>query len=187
MQGNTETIMSDTIASNTNVQDPTLVSDQRSRGNDVIGLIVWLLICFGASAIGAVFTTAKIPEWYATLEKPSWTPPSWLFGPVWTLLYAMMAISAWMVWRRYGFAGAKLALMLFLVQLAMNSAWSFLLFGLERPAWAAIEIVLLWLAIVATIVAFRKHSGIAAGLLIPYLLWVTFATALNIAIWRLNS
>jgi translocator protein len=152
-----------------------------------LGLIVWLAVCFGASAIGAIFTTAKIPEWYGTLIKPDWTPPSWLFGPVWTLLYAMMAVAAWIVWKQRGFSFAKAALITFLVQLALNSMWSWLFFGLERPDWAAIEIIVLWIAIAATIASFRKHSGIAAGLMVPYILWVTFAAALNVAIWRLNS
>jgi translocator protein len=179
--------MNDSLtAASVSVDEPLLVRSNSALKN-TMGLIAWVLVCFGASAVGAIFTTAKIPEWYATLIKPDWTPPSWLFGPVWTLLYAMMAVAAWMVWKRSGFAGAKAALGMFLFQLALNSMWSWLFFGRERPDWAAIEIVILWFAIVATIVLFRRHSGIAAGLMVPYILWVTFATALNIAIWRLNS
>jgi translocator protein len=126
-------------------------------------------------------------EWYARLQKPVWNPPNWIFGPVWTALYTMMGIAAWLVWRRGGFDGQRVALSLFLLQLLFNSVWSPVFFGLRNPALAFLDIVLLWLALVATVIAFWKASPFAGGLLVPYLAWVTFASALNFAIWRLNS
>lgn len=143
----------------------------------------WLLLCFAAAAWGAMFGPGA---WYASLNKPSWNPPGWLFGPVWTALYAMMAVAAWLVWRCGGFARQGRALMWFLVQLALNAAWTPLFFGLQRPGLAFAEIVLLWLAIAATIYAFRAVSRVATCLLVPYLAWVTFAAALNFTLWRLN-
>jgi tryptophan-rich sensory protein len=113
--------------------------------------------------------------------------PDWIFGPVWTLLYLMMAVSAWLVWRQAGFAGAKLPRALFAVQLALNSLWSVLFFGLQNPGAAAVEIVLLWLAILATTVSFFRQSKVAGWLMVPYLAWVSFASVLNFAIWRLNT
>ncbi len=148
------------------------------------GLAVWLLVCFAAPALGS---TAGPGEWYAQLTKPSWNPPGWVFGPVWTTLYAMMAVAAWMIWRRGGWRGLRLPLGLFLTQLALNALWTPLFFGLHRPDLALVAIVMLWIAIVATIAAFaRVHRG-AAALLAPYLAWVSFATFLNFTLWRLNS
>ncbi len=125
-------------------------------------------------------------EWYAQLRKPSWNPPGWIFGPVWTALYAMMAIAAWMVWRRGRFAGRRLALSLFLMQLLFNALWSPLFFGLHNPLMALLDIVLLWLALLATMIAFWKVRPLAGALLVPYLVWVSFAATLNFALWRLN-
>lgn len=153
-------------------------------GARVFALGGWLVLCFGAASLGALFMPG---EWYASLKKPSWNPPGWIFGPVWTVLYAMMAVAAWLVWRRGGFAAQRRALTLFLVQLALNAAWSPLFFGLHWPGVAFAEIVLLWLAIVATVAAFRPVSRVATFLLMPYLLWVTFASVLNFTLWRLNS
>ncbi|NIL96830.1 MAG: tryptophan-rich sensory protein [Planctomycetales bacterium] len=150
------------------------------------GLLVAILICFAAAGFGGLVTTPQIPHWYAQLAKPDWTPPDWVFGPVWTLLYLMMAVAAWLVWRRRGWAGAKLPLALFGVQLGLNSLWSVLFFGLQRPGLAAIEIVILWAAILATTVAFWPRSRWAGGLMVPYLVWVTFALALNVVIWQMN-
>ena len=157
---------------------------QRTRW---IGLVASIVICFAAAGWGNLVTTPKIPNWYAALAKPNWTPPGWIFGPVWTLLYLMMAVAAWLVWQQKGFAGAKLPLALFAIQLALNSLWSVLFFGLQRPGLAAIEIVLLWAAILATVIAFWLRSRWAGGLLVPYLAWVTFAAVLNLAIWRMNA
>ena len=150
----------------------------------MLGLIGWLVACFGAAALGGLFMPG---EWYAGLKKPSWNPPGWVFGPVWSALYAMMAVAAWLVWKRGGIAAQRGPLGLFLVQLALNAAWTPLFFGLHWPGVAFAEIVLLWLAIAATLAAFRRTSPAAAWLLAPYLAWVSFAAALNFALWRLNS
>jgi benzodiazapine receptor len=129
----------------------------------------------------------SVADWYPTLAKPSWTPPAWLFGPVWTVLYVMMAVAGWLVWKRYGLTGAREALLLFFVQLALNAAWSWLFFGFRMPGVAFAEIVMLWGAIVATTLLFWKACAPAAVLFLPYLLWVTFAAVLNYSIWRLNT
>ena len=148
------------------------------------GLAVWLVTCFAAPALG--FASGP-GEWYAQLQKPSWNPPGWVFGPVWTALYAMMGVAAWMIWRRGGFRVQRLPLALFLAQLALNAAWTPLFFGLHQPGLAFLDIALLWLAIIATIAAFWRVQRTAAALLVPYLAWVSFATFLNFTIWRLNS
>jgi tryptophan-rich sensory protein len=120
------------------------------------------------------------------MQKPAWNPPNWIFGPVWTALYTMMAVAAWFVWKRGGFAARHIALSLFLLQLLINALWTPLFFGLRNPALAFVDIVLLWLALLATVVAFWKVRPLAGALLVPYLAWVTFASALNFAICRLN-
>jgi tryptophan-rich sensory protein len=152
-----------------------------------LGLVVWLAVCFGAAAIGSLFTGASVGSWYQSLKRPAWTPPNWLFGPVWTLLYAMMAVAAWLVWRRAGLAAAALPIALFALQLAFNVGWSALFFGLHRPGPAFAEIVALWALILATLLTFWRVSAPAGALLVPYLLWVTFAACLNFAIWRMNA
>lgn len=129
-------------------------------------------------------TANSVQTWYPTLNKPSWNPPNWLFAPVWTALYIMMAVSVWLVWREGQFTGVPAAL--FALQLLLNVAWSWLFFARHRPDLAFGEIVLLWLAILATSLSFRPVSSTAFALLIPYLLWVTFASYLNWTIWRLN-
>ncbi|MEN9572681.1 MAG: hypothetical protein RL514_536 [Verrucomicrobiota bacterium] len=123
-------------------------------------------------------------EWYRALAKPAWTPPGWVFGPAWTVLYLLMATAAWRVWLRTGWTTP---LRCWLVQLALNAAWTPLFFGLKQPGWACAEIVLLWLAIAVTLRQFFVVEQRAGWLLVPYLLWVSFATALNFAIWRLNA
>ena len=152
----------------------------------VLVLTGFLVACFAVAGIGGWFTSLGMPEWYASLNKPSWNPPSWLFGPVWTILYVAMAVAAWLVWREGGFGGATAALTLFFVQLALNLAWSGVFFALRSPGWALVEIALLWLAIIATTLLFFRHSTWAGALMVPYLLWVTFAAVLNGAIVRLN-
>jgi tryptophan-rich sensory protein len=152
-----------------------------------LGLVVSMAVCFGAAGIGSMLTTPSIGGWYATLAKPAWSPPNWVFGPVWSLLYLAMAIAAWLVWRRIGFPRAASALNLFAIQLVLNVCWSAIFFGAHRPGMAFAEILLLWLAILATMVAFRSFSRAAAWLMAPYLLWVAFAAALNFSIWRLNA
>jgi len=154
-----------------------------SRVKTMLGLCGWLLLCFAAASLGAVFMPG---EWYAALRKPAWNPPGWVFGPVWSTLYTMMAVAAWLVWKRGGFAAQRRPLALFLAQLALNAVWTPLFFGLHRPGVAFAEIVLLWLAIAATLVAFRPVSRAAAWLIAPYLAWVSFAAVLNGTLWRLN-
>jgi translocator protein len=155
-----------------------------SAGRSLLMLAGWLLLCFGAAAVGAQFLPG---EWYAGLKKPSWNPPGWIFGPVWTGLYTMMAVAAWLVWSRGGFKAMRRPLGLFLLQLLFNALWSWLFFGRHQPALAFGDILLLWLAIAATLAAFRRVSRAAAWLLAPYLAWVSFAAAMNFALWRLNS
>lgn len=164
-----------------------LASVSFTLGQQILGLVVSLVVCFGASAIGSAATISEIGSWYATLEKPSFNPPNWIFGPVWSLLFLMMAIAAWLVWRKWGWAGAKVALIVFLVQLVANVMWSILFFGMHRPDLAFFEICLLWVLIAATIGLFFGKSKPAAALLVPYIAWVSFAAVLNFMIWRLNA
>ena len=152
-----------------------------------IGLIVFLAICFAAAGIGGAVTTPKIATWYATLAKPSWNPSNWIFGPVWSALYFCMAVAAWLVWRQGGFKDAILPLTLFGFQLILNVLWSCIFFGLEKPGVAFVEVLLLWAAIAATMIAFWQRSMIAGILFLPYLAWVSFASVLNFTIWRLNG
>jgi translocator protein len=154
------------------------------KTSNVIALAAWLIACFAPAALGWLFPPG---EWYASLNKPSWNPPNWIFGPVWTALYFMMAISVWLVWKRGGFAVQGKPLALFLVQLALNAAWTPLFFGLQWPGVAFAEIVLLWLSIAATLAAFYRVNQVAAWLLVPYLIWVSFAAVLNFTLWRLND
>jgi len=149
-------------------------------------LVLCVGVCFAAAAMGAAFTSPNVPGWYANLNKPSWTPPSWVFGPVWSLLYLLMGVSAWQVWRRTGLRAALVPLALFGIQLVLNAAWSGLFFGLRSPGVALIDIVLLWCAILVTMIAFWRRSTPAGWLMLPYLAWVSFAVALNLAIWNLN-
>jgi tryptophan-rich sensory protein len=153
-------------------------------GKNIMGLVLWVL---GALAAGWVGSNFMPGEWYAALTKPSWNPPSSVFAPVWTVLYVLMGVAAWLVWRQAGFSGGRVALSLFLVQLVLNSLWSYLFFGLQNPLLALIEIIVLWCAILATLVSFWRISSGAGALLTPYLAWVTFASALNYQLWRLNA
>ncbi len=161
--------------------------------NNFSKLIIAIAISELAGIIGSVFTTPSIPTWYATLVKPALNPPNWVFGPVWTTLFALMGISAFLVWSSYARAtdgqrkrAVKVALVLFGVQLVLNTLWSIIFFGLHSPFWAFIEIIILWLAILTTIIAFSRISKPAAWLLAPYILWVSFASYLNCSIWMLN-
>jgi tryptophan-rich sensory protein len=151
-----------------------------------IGLVVFVVICLGAGGLGAIATTPEIEGWYKTVAKPSWNPPDSVFGPVWTTLFIMMGVAAWLVWQRGGLKAAALPLTLFGFQLVLNVTWSWIFFGLHQPGWAFVEIVVLWLAILATTVAFWRCSKIAGWLLVPYLAWVSFASLLNFTIWRMN-
>lgn len=151
------------------------------------GLIVALLICFGASAIGALLTTPHIDGWYASLNRPSYAPPNWIFGPVWSALFAMMAVAVWLVWKIEDARSKTLPLTLFFIQLILNVGWSALFFAFQDPFLAFLEIIVLWIMILLTTIAFARFSNPAAGLMIPYLSWVTFAAVLNYGFWSLNS
>jgi benzodiazapine receptor len=155
-----------------------------SLKKSISALIVWLLLCYAAASLGAFFMPG---EWYDGLRKPSWNPPGWIFGPVWTVLYTMMAVAAWLVWKRGGFAAQRRPLGFFLVQLALNALWTPLFFGLHQTGLAFAEIILMWFAIAATIAAFLKVHRPAAWLLVPYLAWVGFAAVLNGTLWSLNQ
>jgi tryptophan-rich sensory protein len=157
----------------------------RSKQKDILGLIGWLVVSFIASAVGAI-ASIEARAFYGQLDQPAWAPPPWLFGPVWMTLYALMGIAAWLVWRSDGFRDKRIALALFLVQLALNALWSWLFFAWHRGALAFAEVVVLWVFIVATGLSFWRVRPLAGALLVPYLLWVSFAAALNYAVWRLN-
>ncbi len=143
-------------------------------------------VCFGAAVVGSLFTYPHVDSWYASLQKPSWTPPNWLFGPVWSLLYLLMALAAWHLWLTCGLRSAAGPLALFALQLVLNMAWSALFFAMRSPGIALVEIVFLWLAILLTVIAFWKRTALSGVLLAPYLAWVSFAVILNLAIWKLN-
>jgi translocator protein len=149
----------------------------------IIGAIVWLAITFGAAALGARYLP---DEWYKQIRKPTWNPPNKIFAPVWTVLYLLMAIAAWLVWKRYGVADALVPLTLFIVQLLLNAAWTWLFFGRHRLDTALMDIVVLWLVILTVIILFWGLEPLAGILLVPYLAWVSFATFLNYTILRLN-
>jgi tryptophan-rich sensory protein len=157
------------------------------KARDIVKLVISLVACQCAGLVGSIFTSPAIPIWYATLEKPPFSPPNWLFAPAWGTLYLLMGVAAFLVWRQ-GFSkeGVKSALTIFLVQLVINALWSVVFFGLKSPIAGVVVIVVLWVAILFTILKFFRLSVAAGSLLIPYILWVSFATALNIAIWMLN-
>ena len=161
----------------------TSVRTPRSRAADLLGLAAWLAVTFLAAFVGSRFEPGA---WYGTIEKPSWNPPSSVFAPVWTTLYVLMAVAAWLVWRSRGFAGARTALTLYLVQLVLNAAWSWLFFGQHAIGLALAEILVLLSAIVATAVLFWRRHPLAGALFVPYIAWVSFATFLNFTLWRLN-
>ena len=155
----------------------------RSLSSQTVGLLGWLLAAFAAAALGAV-ASVDAASFYAQLSKPSWAPPAWVFGPVWSTLYALMGVAAWLVWRSPG--SNKVALGLFGAQLGANALWSWLFFAWHRGALAALEVLVLLALILATIVAFSRTSRLAALLLVPYLLWVSFASVLTWTVWRSN-
>jgi benzodiazapine receptor len=155
-----------------------------SAGQSAIAFVGSLAVVFAAASVGSQYLPG---EWYASLRRPALTPPNWIFGPVWTALYLMMGIAAGLVIRQAGWRRCLPAIGLFLMQLALNAAWSYLFFGLKQPGAALVDIGLLWLAIGATIFAFARWSKLAAALLVPYWLWVSFASYLNFEFWRLNG
>ncbi|MES2524716.1 MAG: TspO/MBR family protein [Gemmatimonadota bacterium] len=149
------------------------------------GLLAWILGTCVAALSGAV-TAKAAAEFYGMLDRPSWSPPAWLFGPAWTVLYPLMAVAAWRVWREHGFAGAKLALTFYFVQLVLNASWSWVFFVKRSGPGATAVVVGMWLAIAATIITFWPLDRTAALMLLPYLAWVSFATALTVSVWRRN-
>ena len=156
-----------------------------SRNQQVFGLIAWLVLSFITAAVGSA-ASIQAASFYAELVRPEWSPPGSVFGPVWTLLYTLMGISAWLVWRVNGFSRAVIALTLFLIQLALNALWSWLFFYWQLGGVAFAEIILLWFFIAFTLAAFWRIHKLAAALLVPYLLWVSFAALLNFSLWQLN-
>jgi len=154
-----------------------------SAAGQIIALLAWVGLSFLTAWIGSRFSPG---DWYLQIQKPSWTPPGYLFGPVWSVLYLCMGVAAWLVWRRAGFSGASLALTLFVVQLILNGAWSWIFFGMHKPGLAFTEILMLWGTILATLLAFWRVSPAAGILFIPYLAWVSFAAILNYSIWQLS-
>lgn len=159
-------------------------SESRPR-NSLLGLAGWLVVTFAAAAIGGL-ASSRSSAIYRQLSQPDWAPPSSVFGPVWSILYLLMAIAAWLVWRERGFAGAWVALTLFLTQLVANALWTWLFFAWQLGLLAFVEILVLWVLIVATVVAFWRVRKLAAGLLVPYLLWVTYASMLTYSVWQRN-
>jgi len=150
----------------------------------IIGAIGWLALTFAAAFVGSRF----LPDaWYRQLKKPTWDPPNKVFAPVWTILYILMAIAAWLVWKRYGLNAALAPLSLFVLQLILNAAWTWFFFGLHRPFGALLDILALWLVILMTLISFWGLEPLAGLLLVPYLAWVSFATALTYTIWQLNG
>lgn len=156
-----------------------------SLQTQVFGLVGWLLLTAAAASVGVV-TSARAASFYGQLSQPAWAPPPWLFGPMWSVLYILMAVAAWLVWREHGLSEAGVGLGLFVVQLVANAIWSWLFFVLRRGALSVAEIVLLWFLILATILAFWPLYRLAALLLMPYLAWVGVASALTLSLWRRN-
>lgn len=163
--------------------------------NNIFKLIIAIVISEAAGVVGSLFTTPAIPTWYANLARPELAPPNWIFAPVWTTLFALMGIALFLVWQQHSHILEnvrmlrvwKIGIALFFAQLVLNTLWSIIFFGLRSPGWAFIEIIFLWFAILATIIVFAKISKPAAWLLVPYIIWVSFAGYLNFSIWQLNS
>lgn len=162
-----------------------MLGNKRSR--DIVRLIVSIVACQCAGIVGSIFTTSAIPTWYTALQKPPFAPPNWLFAPAWVTLYLLMGISAFLIWRT-GVENreTRITLMVFLVQLILNALWSIAFFGLQSPLYGLIVIIALWIAILVTMLKFFRISTIAGALMLPYILWVTFATVLNTSIFMLN-
>lgn len=150
-----------------------------------VAFIASFIVAFTAAALGAI-ASIQAPEFYLSLSRPSWAPPPWLFGPVWTALYSLMAVAAWLVWLEAGWPRARIALSFYVFQLALNGLWTWLYFTWRLGAVALLEISLLWLLIATTTFLFWRHKAIAGALLLPYLAWVGFAAALTFSTWRLN-
>jgi benzodiazapine receptor len=158
-----------------------------TRPNQWLVLFGFVVLCLAAGGVGGLAVSQAIVDWYPTLNKPSWNPPSWVFGPVWTVLYVLMAIAAWLVWKKdVRLSGVRVALMLFFAQLVFNCLWSFAFFKLRSPAIGLVDIVILLALLLLTTRAFFNQSKAAGVLLLPYVAWASFATVLNFTIWRLN-
>jgi tryptophan-rich sensory protein len=153
---------------------------------EFLGFVAFLALCLAASAAGGLATASSVGSWYQTLAKPPFNPPDWIFAPVWTTLFFMMAVAGWRIWRRDGLRGARPALTLFAVQLVLNISWSIVFFGLRSIGAALVEVLVLLAAILATTVVFWQRDRVAGMLFIPYAAWVSFATVLNVALWQLN-
>jgi len=158
----------------------------RTRAGDLLGLASFLVPCLAISAIGGWITAQSVGTWYQTLQKPVFNPPDWVFAPVWTLLYLMIALAGWRVWRRVGLSGARAGMVAYSAQLALNLAWSFLFFGGRMIGVALAEIMLLLAVICVNAALFWRIDRVAGWLLVPYAAWVAFACVLNFALWRLN-
>ncbi len=155
--------------------------------HDMTRLVISVAAPLVVGGLSGFATSRGVAEWYPTLVKPSFNPPAWVFGPVWTVLYIMMGVAAFLVWRNgLDAPGVRIALTVFAIQLALNGLWSILFFGMQAPGWALVEIVLLWIAIGATVALFRRVGAPAAALLLPYWGWVSFAVVLNASLWWLN-
>lgn len=149
-------------------------------------LVISIIITVGLGSLGGIFTVSEIPNWYAGLNKPFFNPPNWLFGPVWTLLYILMGISLYLIWKLSSSEERTRAIWLFSIQFVLNFFWSIIFFKYHLLGWAFVEIMAMWVFILLTILQFKQLSSWAAYLLMPYLLWVSFATILNASIWWLN-
>ena len=149
-------------------------------------LILCLLFTIGVGSLSSVFTISEIPNWYASLQKPAFNPPNWIFGPVWTVLYTLMGIALYLVWKKPISKDRNTGIAIFMIQFTLNFFWTIIFFKYHQLGWALIEILMMWLSILLTIILFWKSSTLAASLLIPYLAWVSFATLLNAAIMQLN-
>jgi translocator protein len=156
-----------------------------SKPKQVLGLIIWLIVTFAAALIGNI-ASAKAGLFYQQLIRPGWAPPAWLFGPVWTVLYILMGIDTWLVWRLNGFRAVRIALFLFIIQLAANALWTWLFFAWRLGGISFVEIIILWTLILCTVIAFWRVRALYGILLLPYLAWVSFASVLTFAIWKLN-
>lgn len=158
----------------------------KTKSRDLKALFLLIALCLAVEVLGGLFTQSSVTTWYPSIAKPSWTPPSFVFGPVWTLLYLMMALAIWLIWKTPATPLRSRAYKLFGAELFVNFIWSPLFFGLHSPLYGMIDIILLWALLVPTILTFYQLRPLSAYLLLPYLIWTTYAGALNIAIWYLN-
>jgi benzodiazapine receptor len=157
------------------------------RNSAWLSLVAFLAVCLFVQLAGGILTSMSVDSWYPTLEKPKWNPPGWVFGPVWTVLYLSIAFAGWLIWQQRSLRSVRPALVLFGIQLSLNLLWSGLFFGMRNPMLAFFEIILLWVAILLTTIAFWRLRPKAGMLLLPYLAWVGFAALLNFSIWRMNA